>query len=115
MKLISVFFSLVLAAVFCRASLAQNSAPYVYVLGVAQDAGYPQIGCYEPHCLPGWEDPSLARGATSIAVIDPAAGQKFLFEATPNLPQQLYALDRESPNDRSPLTGVFLTHAHIGQ
>jgi len=96
------------------ASIAQADEPYIYILGVAQDAGYPQIGCYEKHCLPGWIDPSLRRGATSIAVISPDSGQKFLFEATPNLPAQLYALDLEAPNKRFQLTGVFLTHAHIG-
>ena len=95
-------------------SIAETDEPYIYILGVAQDAGYPQISCYEEHCLPGWIDPSLRRGATSIAVISPDSGQKFLFEATPNLPAQLYALDLEAPNERFQLTGVFLTHAHIG-
>jgi len=95
-------------------SFAQTDEPYIYILGVAQDAGYPQIGCYAEHCLPGWIDPGLRRGATSIAVINPDSGQKYLFEATPNLPAQLYALDLEAPNARFQLAGVFLTHAHIG-
>ncbi|MBL4573756.1 MAG: pyrroloquinoline quinone biosynthesis protein PqqB [Gammaproteobacteria bacterium] len=99
---------------FATASLAQTDEAYIYILGVAQDAGYPQIGCYAEHCLPGWVDPSLRRGAASIAVINPNSGQKYLFEATPNLPAQLYALDLEAPNARFQLAGVFLTHAHIG-
>lgn len=108
-----------IAAAFCSillasAALAQSDEPYIYILGVAQDAGYPQIGCYAEHCLPGWIDPSLRRGAASIAVINPDSEQKFLFEATPNLPAQLYALDLEAPNERFQLAGVFLTHAHIG-
>jgi|TARA_B100000959_G_scaffold144155_1_gene151312 pyrroloquinoline quinone biosynthesis protein B len=93
---------------------AQEQPPYIYVLGVAQDAGYPQAGCYDPHCLPGWEDLSLRRGATSIAVIDSTAGQKFLFEATPNLSEQLFTLQTIAPDSSFELTGVFLTHAHIG-
>ena len=109
-KIITVFISLLYGGV----AIAQTDAPYIYILGVAQDAGYPQIGCYEEHCLAGWIDPSLRRGATSIAVINPDSGQKFLFEATPNLPSQLYALDLEAPNERFRLAGVFLTHAHIG-
>ena len=92
----------------------QEQAPYLTILGVAQDAGYPQAGCYEPHCLPGWQDKSLKRAATSIAVIDPVAGHKYLFEATPDLPQQLFALDSKAPNHSFDLAGVFLTHAHIG-
>ena len=91
-----------------------NDEPYLYVLGVAQDAGYPQAGCYQAHCMPGWEDPSLRRGATSIALIDPAAKKKYLFEATPNLPAQLYALEKEAPSEDYTFDGVFLTHAHMG-
>jgi pyrroloquinoline quinone biosynthesis protein B len=109
-RIIAAFFSIFLGT----AVIAQTDEPYIYILGVAQDAGYPQIGCYAEHCLPGWIDPSLRRGATSIAVINPDSRQKFLFEATPNLPAQLYALDREAPNERFQLAGVFLTHAHIG-
>lgn len=105
---------LALASLLASTAGAQDDAAYIYILGVAQDAGYPQIGCYEEHCLPGWKDTSLQRGATSIAVVDPAAGHKYLFEATPNLPQQLYLLDSEAPDDRFQLAGVFLTHAHIG-
>lgn len=91
-----------------------SKQPYLYVLGVAQDAGYPQAGCYQPHCMPGWENHSLRRGATSIALIDPTAGAKYLFDATPNLPEQLYRLEVEAPSAQYALGGVFLTHAHIG-
>ncbi len=92
----------------------KTQAPYLYVLGVGQDAGYPQAGCYKPHCLPAWNDASLRRGATSLGLIDPHSKRKYLFEATPNLPSQLFALDQQAPNERYRLDGVFLTHAHIG-
>ncbi|GAB5500346.1 MAG: pyrroloquinoline quinone biosynthesis protein PqqB [Pseudohongiellaceae bacterium] len=88
--------------------------PFIYILGVVQDAGYPQAGCYRPHCMPGWEDARLARGATSIAVVDPRASRKYLFEATPDLPRQLYDLNQVAPDSSYQLAGVFLTHAHIG-
>lgn len=114
MKIFNCFFAALISALSGTAAIAQTDEPYIYILGVAQDAGYPQIGCYAEHCIPGWADPSLQRGATSIAVIDPDAGQKLLFEATPNLPAQLYALDLEAPNEHFQLNGVFLTHAHIG-
>ncbi|MEM7361070.1 MAG: MBL fold metallo-hydrolase [Pseudomonadota bacterium] len=91
-----------------------EQTPYIFVLGVVQDAGYPQSGCYLPHCMPGWEDPALRRGATCISLIDPAAKQKWLFEATPNFPDQLYRLHEEAPDDEFSLSGIFLTHAHIG-
>lgn len=93
---------------------AKPDSAYLYILGVAQDAGYPQAGCYQPHCMPAWENKTLQRGATSIALIDPVAKTKVLFEATPNLPQQLYNLEQEAPSSQYTFEGVFLTHAHIG-
>jgi pyrroloquinoline quinone biosynthesis protein B len=93
---------------------ADSDAPYLYVLGVAQDAGYPQAGCYAAHCMPGWRDPARRRSATSLALIDPTAARSYLFEATPDLPAQLYALQLEAPAPTFALSGIFLTHAHIG-
>ena len=96
------------------AQAEQPKDPYLYILGVGQDAGYPQIACYKPHCLPGWKNPSLRRGATSLGLVDPSTKQKYLFEATPNLPAQLFELEKQAPSDLYNLSGVFLTHAHIG-
>lgn len=98
---------------FCFGANAQD-APYLYVLGVVQDAGFPQSSCYAPHCMPGWEDKTKRRGATSLAVIEPSSNTKYLFEATPNMPAQLYDLHLEAPDSQYSLDGVFLTHAHIG-
>ncbi|MBR9826248.1 MAG: MBL fold metallo-hydrolase [Alphaproteobacteria bacterium] len=82
------------------------------VLGVAQDGGMPQFGSFED---PAWEDPSLRRTATSIAVINQDTQERVLFEATPDIRDQLYRLDRVLPReDRPGLDGIFLTHAHMG-
>ena len=91
-----------------------SGGQFLMVLGVAQDAGYPQAGCYKPHCLPGWEDSKQQKPATSLGLVDEIAGKKYLFEATPNLPDQLRQLDLLSHKPESPLSGIFLTHAHIG-
>ena len=95
-------------------SWSAENDPYIYILGVVQDAGFPQIGCYEVHCLPAWENTDLRRGATSIALVDPRSNRKFIFEATPHFPQQFYSLHIEAPDSRYNLEGIFLTHAHIG-
>lgn len=47
------------------------------VLGVAQDAGYPQLNCYKPHCQAGWGDPKDKKYATSLAVVDYYTETKF--------------------------------------
>lgn len=93
---------------------AADDETYLYVLGVAQDAGYPQAGCYKPHCLPAWENPSLRRMASSIAVVDETSSAKYLFDATPDMREQLFKLHELAPDESFNLAGVFLTHAHIG-
>ncbi len=108
MKTLSAFLLLVLC------SIAQVKGAELVVLGVAQDAGYPQAMCYRPHCLDGWQDKDKRLSATSIAVLNLAGRSKLLFEATPQMPEQLYQLEQIAPTDMFSLDGVFLTHAHIG-
>ena len=96
------------------AVFAEERAPYIYILGVAQDAGFPQAGCYKPHCMPGWNDPERKITATSLGLIDPSSKKKYIFEATPDLPEQLFLLEQEAPSDEFSLNGIFITHAHIG-
>ncbi|HEX7101700.1 MAG TPA: MBL fold metallo-hydrolase [Nitrolancea sp.] len=87
-------------------------APYTLVLGIAQDAGYPQAGTKSS---PAWDEPSLRRLATCLALVDPRSGRRWLFDATPDFKEQLHRLDTVAPDPRIPgLDGIFLTHAHIG-
>ncbi len=106
--------TLCLYGVLSGSVFAEDSPPYLYILGIAQDAGYPQAGCYKKHCMPAWQDSSLRRGAVSLGLIDPGSKQKYMFEATPNFPAQLFALNSVAPDDEYELAGIFLTHAHIG-
>jgi pyrroloquinoline quinone biosynthesis protein B len=89
-------------------------APYLVVLGIAQDGGVPQAGSQDH---PGWEDASRRERVVSLGLVDPrGAGARYLFEATPDLREQLHALARlQPPDDVGPvLDGVFLSHGHIG-
>lgn len=85
------------------------------ILGIGQDGGAPQISQQND---PGWESADLRLLAASGALIDHRSGQRFLFEATPDIREQLYALDAAigatDNNQALGLSGVFLTHAHIG-
>jgi pyrroloquinoline quinone biosynthesis protein B len=91
-----------------------DDAPFVVVLGIAQDAGYPQANCYQPHCMRAWDNPEFKRLASSIAVIDPQGMRKYLFDATPDMREQLFRLHTIAPDPHFTLGGVFLTHGHIG-
>ena len=106
--------STLLLLVSASVGIAANNQPYLFILGVAQDAGYPQSGCYQEHCMPGWNDPRRKRGAVSLGLIDPGGNNKYMFEATPDFPAQLFALEQEAPSGRYEFGGIFLTHAHIG-
>jgi len=92
---------------------AEVEGPTLVVLGIAQDGGVPQAGDAE---APGWADPARRRLVASLGVVDPATGGRWLFDATPDLPEQLHRLDAVARRaDGHPvLDGVFLTHAHIG-
>ena len=86
--------------------------PYIVVLGVAQDGGTPQAGTKEH---PGWTDPAYRRRAACLGLVDPLTGQRWMFDATPDFREQLHLLDDLAPVDGKPgLSGIFLTHAHMG-
>jgi pyrroloquinoline quinone biosynthesis protein B len=87
---------------------------FLVVLGIAQDAGYPQIGCEQEHCLLAQRNPSLRRSVVSLGVVDQGAKQKWLVEATPDITSQLFVLNKYSPSPSMLPDGVFVTHAHIG-
>lgn len=97
-------------------SQVENTAPktpFIMVLGVAQDAGYPQAGYQEE-----WKAINLGQRkplyTVSLGLIDPINKKRYLFDATPDFKEQLQMLDEISETNYYPLDGIFLTHAHIG-
>jgi pyrroloquinoline quinone biosynthesis protein B len=94
---------------------SKPAGPYVVVLGIAQDGGYPQAGCRRDCCAAAWQDASLRRGVSCLGIVDPATGARWLVDATPDFPDQLRALDELAPSPAVPgLAGILLTHAHVG-
>ena len=87
--------------------------PYLVVLGVAQDGGVPQAG-NTGH--PGWTDPAARRQVVCLALVDPQTGQRWLFEATPDLRSQLHTLDTLAPAAGTPgLDGMAMTCLEKGK
>ncbi len=94
------------------AEVTEDGDPYVMVLGIAQDGGVPQAGTKEH---PAWADSDARRFVVSLALVDPVSSERWLFEATPDLREQLHRLDMAFPVEAIPgLAGIFLTHAHMG-
>lgn len=100
----------------CLASLAataQEKAPYLVVLGIAQDGGFPQAGCQKKCCRERHGGP--VEGPSCLAIVDPQTSQRWLLECTPQFPQQLARLNEICPAEGGlGIDGIFLTHAHIG-
>jgi pyrroloquinoline quinone biosynthesis protein B len=89
--------------------------PYLIVLGVTQDGGYPHIGCDKSCCAGAWANDSLSRMVVSLALADPLSRKWWLMEATPDITRQLplFSMLTKGEFDFLP-SGIFLTHAHIG-
>ncbi|MEE2941032.1 MAG: MBL fold metallo-hydrolase [Planctomycetota bacterium] len=100
-------------------ALVEPAAPYVVVLGTAQDGGLPQIGCGRACCAAARRDPTLRRLVTSLLAVDPGAKTRYLLDASPHLPEQV---ERAEPFGVTPATigrpalfdGIYVTHAHLG-
>ncbi len=94
---------------------SNDSTAYIQVLGVAQDAGYPQANCQKACCERAWGQPHNQRDVACLVIVDPASNQYWLIEATPDFRNQLRQLQETLPETMPRLpAGIFLTHAHIG-
>ncbi len=89
----------------------QAPQPYILILGIAQDGGYPQAGCQRDDCQKLFKQGKKGHLVSCIAIVDPASGQSWMIDATPDFPEQLAILEKTTGTK---LAGIFLTHAHIG-
>ena len=88
------------------------TTPYVIVLGIAQDAGYPQMNCKKECCKMAWENVELQKMTSCLAIIDPITKEQWIIDATPNIKDQIQLLKSKTGTEK--IDGVLLTHAHMG-
>lgn len=100
--------------VFLLVTALAHAQPYLQVLGIAQDGGYPHIGCEQACCAPARQDHTLREPVVSLALVDPASKLWWLFEATPDINDQLHAFHATHPEYSYLPAGILITHAHIG-
>lgn len=94
---------------------AQSDPPFILALGIAQDGGYPHMGCEKECCARVEADPSIKRYVVSLALVDPAENKWWLIEATPDIKEQLHLFRQLTNRAYAYLpNGIILTHAHIG-
>ena len=84
---------------------------FIYVLGTAQDGGYPHIGCIDKCC----KKVKNKRYISSIAIVDNKNKYSWIIDVTPDISSQLRLLNKYVDNYNYPsISGIFLTHAHTG-
>lgn len=77
------------------------------ILGVVQDGGFPHLGNNKTCC----ENMQQKKFVTSIMLINNKNNESYLFDASPDINEQLNFMGDRINKD---LKGIFLTHAHIG-
>ena len=104
-KLLSIFLLLNITAI---AQTKTENDPFILILGVAQDAGYPQTGCEKDCCKKVLNDASTKRMVASLALADPATHQWWLFDATPDITGNCnYSVVKQMRNIRCCLPEFF--------
>lgn len=86
------------------------------ILGSGQDAGIPHTGCYCEICNKARKNIGFQRLGPSIAIYDKNLGFCYLFDASPDFKYQLDMLKKIEIKRKGkiPISGIFLTHAHLG-
>ena len=84
-----------------------NSNYSLKILGVVQDGGFPHLGNNKTCC----ENIQQNKFVTSIMLINNENNESYLFDASPDINEQLNFMGDRIKKD---LKGIFLTHAHIG-
>ena len=112
---IMVGIGLLLCFSFSQSKTEQGGGISIYVLGTAQDGGYPQAGCTNDCCKHFYNAEEPKRSPACLALVDKTTGKYWIFECTPDFPGQLKKLHdiagiplKEIPD------GIFITHAHVG-
>ena len=92
---------------------AEKPMQYITVLGIAQDAGFPQINCKKTCCKAFYSGEEPKKLISCLGLVDLQHNKKWLFDATPDIVEQTQLLKNHLDNNKV-IDGVFLTHAHIG-
>jgi pyrroloquinoline quinone biosynthesis protein B len=117
MKINFILLILSLFFVSCNAKIQDKKIDYqqyITILGIAQDGGYPHIGCQKQCCADFYNGSLPKKSVVSLGLVDIEHQQKWLFDATPDMHTQLAELQQKHIKKETLIDGIFLTHAHIG-
>lgn len=83
----------------------------IIILGTSQDGGNPHFMCECPNCVQS-QIKHIERYVSCIGIIGDS--KAFIIDATPDLPKQYNLFSKFLKTSNLQLTGIFLTHLHIG-
>src|ERR1035437_4021635 len=109
-----IFIILFILITFSKVNSQELQRPYIVVLGIAQDGGYPHAGCERDCCKKYYDGKEPRHFVSCLALVDPVSKQRWIFDCTPDFTFQLHLLDSLYPAKGRLIDGIFLTHAHIG-
>ncbi len=114
LKLSMVISAIALLSTTITTVYGQQSSVQIMILGIAQDAGYPQANCNRSCCKLFWEGKHEKRHVSSIGIIDSENNEIYIIDATPDFTAQWQRISTELQTPPTKPSGIFLTHAHIG-
>lgn len=99
-----------------RSGAAADALPaqFIVVLGITQDAGYPHPHCDKACCEAVWQGREARQQVCSLGIVDRETQQVFMLEASPDFPAQERNLRSYLQDPSQLLSGILLSHAHIG-
>lgn len=109
-----IYLAICFCFVSCQITKEEQPTVFLTVLGVAQDAGYPQMACTKSCCSDLWESGIKGAKVSCLGLVDKTSESSFIIDATPDLPYQMEALASTCPGCGDLPDGVLLTHAHMG-
>src|SRR5687767_1636754 len=89
----------------------EDSEMFTVVLGISQDAGYPQVGCTKKCCKTIMHKKLVS--CLALVIRHHNERDAYLFDCTPDFREQ-FALLQNMESTPLKLKGIFLTHGHIG-
>lgn len=103
-----------LACLLVAVKQPEKQAPFIKVLGTAQDAGYPQANCQRDCCANLLANHQMGNAVSCLGIVDPESGEFWMLDATPDFGKQLVDLQNAAGQPGVLPAGILLTHAHIG-
>lgn len=105
----------ILSILSCQTQIkpdSKNKDVSLKILGTVQDGGMPHLGCSKKCCINYYSQGFSKKRVVSLGISNFKFNKHYLIEASPDINFQLNDLLNKNPSKN--LSGIFITHAHMG-